>query len=126
MTDRPEGETRSDRLRQWVLGLAAALVVLSLATILVLGLIIYTSGNNHHSSTVRENQRIESLLKEVKSAQADGHTKLNDLGVIEMQVAGVIEGLPGADAALGKFAVWLEICVGQDHEVGCPAPPIPT
>lgn len=126
MTDRPEGETRGERVRQWILGVAVVLAILGLATTLLFAAITYTAGNDHHAATVRENAEIVSLLKEVKNAQEDGHAKLDDLNTIEKQVADVIEGLPGADAALGKFAQWLEVCVGQDHETGCPAPPIPT
>lgn len=115
-----------DNVSAIIVFLAVSISVVSLPTIAIQGYDANRSQNNHHAASVRQQDEIIALIKEVKSAQADGHAKLNDLTGVEMQVASVILGLPPADAALGRFAVWLEICVGQDHEVNCPAPPIPT
>jgi hypothetical protein len=136
----PVPGSRKDRTRQLLTFVGVAIILVSLPTIGVLEYQSNQSQNDHHASTIKKDdaltkkddtiiaqgKEMKALLKEVATAQADGHAKLTDLSTLEKEVATVILGLPPTDAALGKFAQWLEICVGQDHEVDCPSPPIPT
>ena len=118
--------TRKDRRNGRIVGLGVVIIFALIAVVVVEGIINYQSQTNHHASTVKSDKQITQLLKEVKASQADHVQTLQEIKSLEKQVANVISGLPAADAQLARFAVWLEICVGQDHEWDCPAPPIPT
>lgn len=123
---RLDGETSRERRWQRVAGLGVILIFILLGTNLLSGVENYQSQTAHHSTTVRQDAEILSLLKTVHDAQRTNAGTITDIKTLETQVADVIEGLPAADTQLGNFAKWLEICVGRDHETDCPAPPIPT
>lgn len=130
MTEHPEGETRSDRVRAWILGLAAALVVLSLAAVLVLGLIIYVSGNNHHASAVRKDAEIVTLLTTVRTAQKQGHQTLANIQALQVEfntLMPIILGLKPADAYLATLAKAFIDDINQLCSVtkGCTPIPVP-
>ena len=123
---RSDGETKKERRWQWIAGFGVVLILGLLGTNIATGVAAYKSQDNHHAASTRQNTEIITLIQEVKVALADHSQTLGEIQTLETEVASVIEGLPAADAELAQFARWLEVCIGTDHSVGCPAPPIPS
>jgi hypothetical protein len=105
---RPETETRGDRVRQLLVGLGVIIVLASLVAIIILSVVLIRSGDNHHSATVKENQRVEQLLGDVKSAISDHSATLADIKALDQNVAKVIDSLPASDATLTQFAAQID------------------
>jgi CRISPR/Cas system-associated protein endoribonuclease Cas2 len=114
------GRPPNDHFRQFLVGLGIAVILVSLPTIAVQQYDANQSQNNHHAASVRQENEIIVLIKEVKEAQADGHSTLAEVKAVENTVATVIKGLPAADAELADFAVWIEGCLSTGD---CSNPP---
>jgi hypothetical protein len=120
-------QTRNERFRQFLVGLAVAIIMVSLPTIAYQEYTNNQSQDNHHAATTKQNKRLASLEQEVlekddaiRNAQKVDKTTLTEIAALQKEVATVIVGLPPADASLATFAVWIEGCLSTGD---CSSPP---
>ena len=110
MNRRPIGETRRDRLNQWLVGIGVVIVLSSVITSTAL--------------LLQHNSDLHSINAAVQTTKAN----TQEIKAVEKQVATVIDGLPAADQKLTTFAdqlleveQWAIKCLSQN--VGCSSPP---
>ncbi len=128
----PGGETAKDRRRQWYLGIATVVALLSIMGNVALGATNYRNQQAYNAATANRQHEILGLIGAVRTEQAHQAARDKEILTLQKEVATVIDGLPAADTYLGALARGLEaqiqaVCQAVSAR-GCPplTPALPT